>query len=89
MSTSFDKYIFKTLDLSRDYDKMIDSWPLSYVKQKMELAQFGGIKGNSITLTLIFHYHFIASNAYNLAKDKKIHFGRLNLQVKMFPENFS
>ena len=37
----------------------------------MDPAQFGGIKGNSITLSLILYYHFIASNLDNISKDKK------------------
>ena len=60
-----------TADLSRDYNKLLVSWLLTYIQKRMDPAQFSGTKGNSITLALILYYHFIVSNLDNVTKDRK------------------
>ena len=51
-----------TSDLSRDFNKFLAEWLLSYIKDKLDTAQMGGLKGKSITHYLVLFYHFIVSN---------------------------
>ena len=60
-----------TADLSRDYNKWFVSQLLPIIMKKMDPAQMGGLKGNSITQTLILFYHFVVSNLDQIAKEHK------------------
>ena len=60
-----------TADLSRDYNKFFVSWLLPFIRHRFDPAQFGGMKGGSITHYLILFFHFILSNTDKQHKDPK------------------
>ena len=49
-------------DLSRDYNAFLAKWILPYVQKRLDPAQFGAQKGNSITDYLVLLQNFIVSN---------------------------
>ena len=51
-----------TADLSRDFNRFISSWLMYYIKDRLDPAQMGGLKGRSITHYLVLYYNFIVSN---------------------------
>ena len=60
-----------TADLSRDFNKFLVSLLLAYIRHRFHPAQFGGMKGGSITHYLILFFHFILSNTDHKARNPK------------------
>ena len=65
------RLISLTADLTKDYNKFLVAWMLTHIQDKMDPAQFGGMKGGSITHYLILFMNFILSNLDNPSKCPK------------------
>ena len=58
-------------DLSRDYNSFIVDWLLPIIKERMDPAQLGGIKGCSVSHYLILLYNFLMSRINTSSNEPK------------------
>ena len=69
--TSGPSAISLTADLSRDYNKLLVSWLMPYLRYRLDPGQFGGMKGGSITHYFVLLMDFILANTDKLNKNPK------------------